>query len=50
MKQQFEERVSEKMIKSLLRYDVDVNKFLMGLYEDEGNLRLYQFDKVISEN
>lgn len=50
LKQQFEERVSEKMIKSLLRYDVDCNKFLAGLYEEEGNLRLYQFDKCISEN
>ena len=37
------------MIKSLLRYDVDVDKFFMGLYEDEGNFRLYQFDKCISE-
>lgn len=38
------------MIKSLLRYDVDCNKFLNGLYEDDGNLRMFQFDKCISES
>jgi hypothetical protein len=37
------------MVKTLLRYDVDCNKFLNGLYEEE-NLRMYQFDKVISES
>jgi hypothetical protein len=41
LKQKFEDRISEKMVKCLLRFDTDYQKFLTGLYEDEGNLRMY---------
>lgn len=52
-KQLYEERIGKKIIQTTLRHDEDCSKFITGLkkvsVDDEANMRLYKFDKCISE-
>lgn len=52
-KQLYEEKIAKKVIQTTLRHDDDCSKFITGLkkvsVDDEANIRLYKFDKCISE-
>lgn len=53
-KQLYEDRINKKVIKTTLRHEDDCAKFITGLkkvsVDDESNMRLYKFDKCISES